>query len=114
MKKYTVAFNQIIPSNYGKGSDAFNNILEYEGNFCYTPTKNACIGKCLKYNYKRVFSRKYREFIQNSERSKNIVTLARVQAICRKQNLDIGVYSLKKGRRFPETVREKDICLHLY
>ena len=46
MMKYTMVFNQIKRSNYGKGCDAFNNILEYKGKLCYIPTGNACFRKC--------------------------------------------------------------------
>ena len=55
MIKYTMVFNQIKRSNYGKGCDAFNNILEYEGKLCYTPTGNACFRKCLEFVYRKEF-----------------------------------------------------------
>ena len=45
MIKYTTVFYQTKRSNYGKGCDAFNNILEYEGEICYIPTGNACFRK---------------------------------------------------------------------
>ena len=55
MIKYTMVFNLIKRSNYGKGSDAFNKLLEYEGNFCYIPTGKACFRKCLEYFLKEIF-----------------------------------------------------------
>ena len=65
-----MVFKQIARSIYGKGSDAFNNIIEYEGKLCYIPTGNACFKKRLEYIYKANFSREYNEIIQDSERCK--------------------------------------------
>ena len=58
MIKYTMVFNKIKKSNYGKGSDGLNKNLEYEGNFCFIPTTNACLGKCLEKIYEPVFVRR--------------------------------------------------------
>ena len=52
MIKYTIEFNEIKPSIYGRGSDAIDVILEYEGELSYIPTGNACFMKCLKIFYK--------------------------------------------------------------
>ena len=49
MIKYTTVFNQVKRSNYGKGCDAFKNILEYKEKLCYIPTGNACFRKCLEF-----------------------------------------------------------------
>ena len=40
------------------------------------------------------------------------MTFAKYQPFCRKNNVDIGVYNLNKGRILPETVKERNICLH--
>ena len=68
MIKYTMVFNQIERSNYGKGCDAFNNVLEYKGHLCYIPIGNACFRNCLEFIYKRDFSSEYKEFILDSDR----------------------------------------------
>ena len=70
-------FNQIKRSNYGKGCEVFDNILEYEGHFCYIPTGNECFRKCLEYIYKRDFAKEYKEIILDSVRCKNIMTSAK-------------------------------------
>ena len=68
MIKYTMIFNQIKRSNYGKGCDVFNNILEYEGKLCYIPTGNTCFRKCSEFVYRRDFSNEYKEYILDSDR----------------------------------------------
>ena len=89
--KYTMIFNQIKRSNYGQGCDAFNNILEYEGKFCYIATGNACFRMCLEFFYKKDISKEYKEFILDSHRCKNIMTSAKIQPFCRKNNINLGV-----------------------
>ena len=71
---YTMIFNQIKRSNYGKGCDAFNNFLEYKGKLCYIPTGKACFRKCVEYIYKRDFSKEYKEYILDSDRCKSNMT----------------------------------------
>ena len=93
-------FNQIKRSNYGKGWEASNIILQNEVELCHVPTGNACFRKCLESIYKRDFSREHNESKQDSDGCKIIMTSARVQPFCRKHNLHIGVYKLKKGRIF--------------
>ena len=53
--KYTIVFNQIKRSTF-EGCDAFNSVLEYDGQLCYIPTGSACLRKCLEYIYKGEFS----------------------------------------------------------
>ena len=48
---------QIKRSKYGKGCDAYNNILKNEGQLCSIPTGNASFTKCLENIYKRDFSK---------------------------------------------------------
>ena len=77
MIKYTMVFNQIKRSNYGKGCDAFNNVLEYKGKLCYIPTGIACFMKYLECLYKKDYSNEYKKFILDSDRCKNIKTSAK-------------------------------------
>ena len=79
MIKYTMVFNQIKRSNYDKGCDAFNNILEFEGRVCYITTGNACFRKCLKIICKRDFSNEYKDFILDSNRCKNFMNSTKIQ-----------------------------------
>ena len=83
--KCTTVFNQINGSSYGMGCDAFNKTLEYEGQFCYICTGNACFRICLENIYKRVFSNEDKELILSSDRCENIMTLAKIQPFCMQQ-----------------------------
>ena len=111
--KYTMVFNEIKRSNYGKGSDAFHNILENKGELPYLPTGNGCFRKCIEHTYKRAFSIEHKEFISDSDKCKNIMTLAKVQPFCRAYGFDIGVYNLNSIKILSWTVKEKNICLFL-
>ena len=88
--KYTMIFNQIKRSNYGKGCDTFNNILEYKGKLCYIPTGKDCFRKCVEYIYKRDFSKEYKEYILVSDRCKSNMIYEKCNN-CRKSNLNLGV-----------------------
>ena len=114
MRKYTMVFNQTERSNYCKGCELFNNVLEYEGQLCYTPTGNACLGKCLECIYEKGFSIEYKECILSSDICKYKMTLAKFQPLCMKYGLDIGVCNLNSKRILPQTVKQKIICLYLY
>ena len=114
MTKDAMLFNQIKRSNYGKGCDVSNNILEYEGRPCYIPTGNACFRKCSEYIYKKDFSREYKEFILDSDRCKNIITPAKIQPFCRKYIINLGVYNKKQQSILPKTVTERTLCLLIH
>ena len=112
--KYTMVFNQIKRSNYGKVCDAFNNILEYKGHLCYIPIGNACFRKCLEFIYKKDFSKEYKKFILDSYRCKNIMTSAKIQPFGRKYNNNLGVYNKKQRSILPKTITERRICLLIH
>ena len=114
MIKYTMVFNQIKRSNYGKGCGVFSNILKYKGKICYIPTGNVCFRKCSEHIYKRHFSNEYKEFISDSERCKNIMTSAKIQPFCRKCNINLGVYNKKQRSFLPKSVAERRICLLIH
>ena len=114
MIKYTMVFNPIKRSNYGKRCDVFNNIFEYKGQLCYIPIGNACFGKCLEFIYKRNFSNEYKEFILDSDRCKNIMTSAEIQPFCRKHNIILGVYNQKHQSILPKTITERRICFFIH
>ena len=53
--KYTLIFNEIEPSSYGKGSIAFNTFLNHTAELCYNTTGNAYFRKCKKIFTKEIF-----------------------------------------------------------
>ena len=111
MIKYTTVFNQVKRSNYGKGCDGFQKILEYKEKLCYIPTGNACFRKCLEFFCKSDFSAEYKEFLLDSDRCKNIMTSAKIQQFCRNYNINLNVYNKKQRSILPKTITERGICL---
>ena len=112
--KYTKIFDKVRRSNYGTGCDSFKKIIEYRGNLCYIPEENECFRKCLEFIYKKDFSQKYREFIRESQRNKNIMTSAKIQPFCKKHDINLGIYDLKQKRILPLSVTERRICLYIH
>ena len=93
MMKYTIVFKQIALSIYGKGFDAFNNVLEYERQLCYITTGNASFRKCLEFVYKSFFSIEYKQIVLRSNRCRNIMSSAKIQPFFRKHNHNLGTYN---------------------
>ena len=56
-------------------------------------------------------SNEYEEFILDSDRSKDIMTSAKVQPFCRKYNINLGVYKNKQRSILPKTITERRSCL---
>ena len=112
--RYTKTFNKIQRSNYGTVCDSFKKIVEYRGNLCYIPEENECFRKSLELIYKKDFSQQYREFIKESQRNKNIMTSAKIQPFCKKQNINLGVYNSKRQEILPRSVTERRICLFIH
>ena len=116
MINYTKIFNQIKCSNYCKRCDEFNNILEYKAQFCYIPTGKACFRKRLEYIYKRDFSKEYKVFLLDSDRCRNIMTSAKIQPFCRKNeyNINLDVFNKKQRSILLKTVTERRICFLIH
>ena len=112
--RYTKIFNKIKPSDYGDGCDVFKKIVEYRANLCYIAEENECVGKCLEFIYEKDFSHQFCEFAKESQRNKNIMTSAKVQPFCKKQNINYGVYNPKQQKILPRSVTERRICLLIH
>ena len=65
-------FKRVMRSEYGRGANEFNNILEYEGENCYIPSRNGCFLKCINYIFEKEVSTEYFEFIQSYKRRTNV------------------------------------------
>ena len=112
MRNFTMVFNQIKGSKYGKGCGAVNNILEYEGQLCFIPSGDACFKKCSEF-FKKDFSKGYKEFVLGSDRCKITTKLAKVQPFCMEHGLDNCVCKLNSKRLIPPTVKQKKTgCIH--
>ena len=77
----------------------------------YIPPENECFRKCLESIYKKDPSQQYREDVQGSYRCENIMTKAKIQPLCEKHNINLGVYNVKNVKVLPATVTEKRISL---
>ena len=45
----TPEFNKVNISQYGRGTDFKEDVVEYTGNNCYIPTRGNCCIKCIKF-----------------------------------------------------------------
>ena len=105
-------FKPIKRSNYGKGTNHLFDIDEYFGTNCYIPTGNNCFVKCINYLTGKDYTSEYLEFINESDRRKNVMTLARIQPFVKKYEIDLGYFNGKEV--WPRTVKERKRCLYLH
>ena len=108
----TPQFNKVNRSQYGNGCDFKHEIIEYQGNNCFIPTKGYCFVKCINFLTGQDYKDKYLEFIRNEKRRTNIMTKARIQPFCNKNNINLGYYN--DDRVFPRMVTNRDSALYLY
>ena len=108
----TPKFNKIKRSDFGNGCDFQHEIIEYRGNNCFIPTKGYCFVKCVNFLNGQDYKDKYLEVIRNEKRRSNIMTKARIQPFCNKNNINLGYYN--DDRVFPSSVSIRDSALYLY
>ena len=111
-KIITPHFNKIKRSQYGNGCNFKREIVEYIGNNCYIPTKGYCFVKCVNFFTKKDYKQQYLDFIRNEPRRQNIMTKARNQPFCKKNNVDLGCYNV--DRVFPRSVTNRNTALFLH
>ena len=108
----TPKFNKVKWSDFGNGCDFKHEIIEYRGNKCFIPTKGYCFVKCINFLTGQDYKDKYLDFIRNEKRRSNIMTKARIQPFCNKNNINLGYYN--DDRVFPRSVSNRDSALYLY
>ena len=91
-KLNTPEFKKVNRSQYGRGTDFKQDIVEYIGNNCYIPTSGNCFMKCINYFTKKDYTEEFLTFIRTEQRRSKVMTSARVQLFCRKHNINIGCY----------------------
>ena len=91
-KLNTSEFKKVNRSQYGRGTDFKQDIVEYIGNNCYIPTSGNCFIKCNNYFTKRDYTEEFLPFIRTEQRRSNVMASARIQPFCRKYNINIGCY----------------------
>ena len=99
-------------SQYGNRCDFKHEFIGYRGNNCFIPTKGYCFVKCINFLPREDYKQKYLDFIRSEQRRSNIITKARIQPICRANNIDLGYYN--DDRVFPRSVTNRDRALYLY
>ena len=110
-KLNTPEFKKINRSQYGRGTDFKQDIVEFIGNNCYIPTSGNCFIKCLKYFTKKDYTQEFSTFIRTEQRRSNVMTSARIQPFCRKHNINIGCYD--GFRVCPRNITQRNIALKI-
>ena len=110
-KSKTPEFEKINRSQYGRGTDFTQDIVEYIGNNCYIPTSGNCFIKCFKYLTGKDYTEEILTFIRTEQRRSNVVTSARIQPFCRKYNINIGCFD---GTRInPRNITQRNIAFKI-
>ena len=78
-KLNTPDFKKVNRSQYGRGTDFKQDIVEYIGNNCYIPTSGNCFIKCIKYFPEKDYTEDFLTFIRTEQRRSNVMTSARDQ-----------------------------------
>ena len=111
-KLNTPEFKKVNRSQYGRGTDFKQDIVEYIGNNCYIPTSGNCFIKCINYFTKKDYTEEFLTFIRTEQRRSNVMTSARVQPFCRKHNINIGCYD--GFRVCPRNITQRNITLKIH
>ena len=92
LKLITPQFNKVSRSQYRNGCDFKHETIEYRGNNYLIPTKVYCFIKCINFLTGGDYKEQYLNFIRNEKRRSNIMNKARIQPICRANNINLGYY----------------------
>ena len=111
-KLNTPEFKKVSRSQYGRGTDFKQDIIEYKGNNCYIPTSGNCFIKCINYFTEKDYTEEFLTFIRTEERRSSVMTSARVQLFCRKHNINIGCYD--GFRVCPRNITQRNIALNIH
>ena len=112
--RYFKNYKKVNRSDYGRGANEFNNILEYQGNNCYIRNGNGCFLKCINYIFDKDFSLEYFEFIKSYKRRPNVMSRCRIPEFCERYKINIGIYDLNSKRILPQSVKQKNICVYIH
>ena len=111
-KLNTLEFKKVNRSQYGRGTDFKQDIVEYIGYNCYIPTSGNCFIKCITYFTKKDYTEEFLTFIRTEQRRSNVMTSARVQPFCRKHNINIGCYD--GFRVCPRNITQRNTALKIH
>ena len=111
-KLNTFEFKKVIRSQYGRGTDSKQDIVEYIGNNCYIPTSGNCFIKCINYFTEKDYTEEILTFSRTEQRISNVMTSARIQPYCRKHNIIIGCYD--GFRVCPRNITQRNKALKIH
>ena len=83
-KLNTPEFNEVRRSQYDRGTDFKQDIVEYKGNNFYIPTGGNCFIKSIKYLTGIDCPKEVLGFIRTEQIRSNVMTSARIQPFWRK------------------------------
>ena len=105
-------FKKVNRSQYGRGTDFKQDIVEYIGNSCYIPTSGNCFIKYVNYFSKKGYTEKFLPFIRTEQTRSNVMISAKIQPFCRKRNVNIGCYD--GFRVCPRNITQRNTALKLH
>ena len=108
-KLNTPEFNKVNRSQYARGTDFKQDIVEYIGNNCYIPTSGNCFMKCINFFTKKDYTEEFLTFIRTEQRRSNVMTSARIHSFCKKYNINIGYYDCFRVK--PRNITERNTKL---
>ena len=87
-------------------------IVEYHGQNCYIPTSGTCFIKYIKYFTRKLHTEEFLTFIRSEQKRSNVMTSARIQPFCRKNNINLGRFD---GTRInPRNLTQRDTSFFIY
>ena len=108
----TPEFNSVNRSQYGRGIDFKQHIVESSGNKSYFPTSGNCFIKCINHLTGKDYTDELLIFIRTEQRRSNVMTSARIQPFCIKYNINIGYYD---GLRIcPGNITERHVAIKIH
>ena len=111
-KLNTPEFKKVNRSQYGKGADFRQDIVEYKGNNCYIPSSGDCFLKCINFFTQKDYTEEFLTFIQTQQRRSNVMTAARIQQFCRKRNIKICCYD--GFMVYPRNITQRNTALKIH
>ena len=110
-KLNTPEINGVNRSQYGKGTDFKEDIVENIGIICFIPTTGFCFIKCPNVVTGKSYTEEFLNFSRFEQKKSNAMTSARVQPFCRKHNFNIGCFD---GFRIClRNITERNRALHI-
>ena len=84
-KLNTTEFNKVKRSQFGRGTDFNQDIVDYIGNNCYITKRGNCFIKCINCLTGKDYMKDFSTIIRTEQRRSNVMTSARNQPFCRKK-----------------------------